>query len=316
MPAVARQTPCIAAATLRLLVPLIGCAVAADLASGVETTYSANSALSARNINSTIISVFGGAITFGDGSRGAIDESLNASTHGVAELVAFAALVLLWKALRDTPRELKIATMVYGLSLNMMYICSTCYHALYALDDDFLTSLDTAGVFILIAGTYSPMLAGLFPGEAWAKKYLVGIWTSAILGVLVGSVFKKNITQIMVLYALMLLMGWSTITSIRPIMRELGCKGSKLLIGGGVVYTLGLVFNLKNGHIFAWPDHTTWHLFVMAGSTLHFACIFCYVIPGSRKTVTQNTLTGDASTETLPQSHFQKIADPLLNSTV
>lgn len=288
-------------AKLRLFVSLIGTTVTADPASSMETAHSAKTALSARRsmMNSTVTSMFGGAITFGDGSRGVGDEALNASTHGVAELVALVALCFLWRALRDSSRELKIATMVYGLSLNMMYICSTCYHALYQLEDDFLTSLDTAGVFMLIAGTYTPMLAGLFPGQAWARKYLIGMWCSATLGVLVGSCFKKSMAQILVLYALMLGMGWSTLTSIRPIMRELGRKGSQLLIAGGATYTLGLVFNLKNGHIYNWPDHTTWHLFVIVASSLHFLCIFRHVIPRERKTSAQLMLAGAAATNQL-----------------
>merc|ERR1712217_734305 len=85
--------------------------------------------------------------------------------------------------------------------------------------------------------------------------------------------------------SLYITMGWSVIVCIRPVARKLGCKAFSILFLGGVCYTGGVPWFVRNKHTYGVPDHTIWHLFVVAGSLCHYCVICVYVVTEKRRSV-------------------------------
>jgi hemolysin III len=130
--------------------------------------------------------------------------------------------------------------------------------------------LDHSAIFVLIAGTYTPFsLVNLRGPLGWTL--LAVIWSCAILGVGVAPFLKRYKGAVTATIAAV--MGWIAIFAIQPLSRSLGPNGTALLIGGGLVYTFGIVF-------YAWKrlpwNHAVWHIFVLGGSILHFFAVLFY----------------------------------------
>ena len=136
-----------------------------------------------------------------------------------------------------------------------------------------LRRLDHAAIFLLIAGTYTPFtLVNLRGGWGWTLFGLV--WGFALLGVVLETVLKRRIKWLSL--SLYLGLGWLVVIAIEPLLDAVEPGGLILLLAGGLCYSLGVIFYVWKRLAY---HHAVWHLFVMAGSLLHFFSIFFYVLP-------------------------------------
>jgi hemolysin III len=133
--------------------------------------------------------------------------------------------------------------------------------------------LDHCGIFLLIAGTYTPVLLISIGGATgWV---LFGVqWTMALIGIVLKIFYTGKYDLISTLiYALM---GWMVVIRWRDLLESIPDAAFQLLLAGGIAYTVGIVFYLLDSRIKY--SHFIWHLFVMAGSILHYIMIIKYVI--------------------------------------
>lgn len=209
-----------------------------------------------------------------------IDEVLNAVTHGLGEVAAIVGTVFLGLRIRFKPSYQRAPSIMYCIALNTLYVASTLYHSFFALGHVtvFVFSiLDFCGIFLLIAGSYAPFLGILFHGEIWARVLMGGMWTVAAAGILLAAVYHGPCAGIIRL-TLFLTMGWAAAICLPRIAAKLGRRGTRLLLLGGVLYTAGVPWFVRNGHTAGIPDHAIWHLWVVAGSATHYICIYQCVV--------------------------------------
>lgn len=194
-------------------------------------------------------------------------------THGLGALLSVIALaVMLQVSQGEFYRTLSAA--VFGGSLVLLYSSSAAYHAISAHRlKVLLRSLDHVCIYLLIAGSYTPLTLVSLRGR-WGWALLGIIWFLALAGVLVKSLVRTN-QAAWWSTALYLLMGWLVVAAAGPVMRVLPTAGLAWLVAGGVCYTLGVGF-------FAWRrlrfNHAIWHLFVLAGSTCHVVATTGYIL--------------------------------------
>jgi len=211
-------------------------------------------------------------------NRISLDELLNSITHGVGVLLSIVGLVLLvvFASIRPYGDVWKIVSFsIYGLSLITMYTASTLFHA-YTNPrvKGFLNLFDHAAIYVLIAGTYTPLTLVSLRGP-WGWSIFGVIWGLAIAGVVFKLFFYndkyRNLSAI-----LYFLMGWVILIAIRPLVQEVQTAGLLWLLGGCLFYSMGIPFYIKRQKRF---NHVIWHLFVLAGSITHFFSILYYVLP-------------------------------------
>mmetsp|Transcript_82999 Transcript_82999/g.130928 ORF Transcript_82999/g.130928 Transcript_82999/m.130928 type:complete len:504 (-) Transcript_82999:131-1642(-) len=227
------------------------------------------------------------------------DEVLNAVTHGIGVFLVVIGCVRMYAATRQKPAYIKNATFVYSLSLFVLYLSSTLFHAFFALGHTVVhifQLLDYTGIFILIAGSYTPFLSILFPGERWAQLLLIGMWTTAVCGIFTAA-FYRGPFQTAIRLTFFLGMGWTAVACIGRIMRRMGTRGGILLIAGGVLYTGGVPFFVRGTHTLGFPDHAIWHIFVIAASITHYCCILYYVVERRADSCDPDAREAEAETE-------------------
>jgi hemolysin III len=210
-------------------------------------------------------------------------EPVNALTHAVGVVLSLAATaVLLTLSWGHTSRLIAFA--IYGLSSVSLYTASTLLHGLRAgpVAQRWLRRLDHAAVFVLIAGSYTPIaLVTLRPhSPAWGWSLLAVVWGLAVLGVVFKLVWFDAPRWLST--GLYLLLGWMALVAIVPIARAMPAGGLVWLVIGGLFYSVGaVVYMLRR------PDpipkvlgyHELWHLFVLAGGASHFVMLLRYVLP-------------------------------------
>ncbi|TXT24839.1 MAG: hemolysin III [Rhodocyclaceae bacterium] len=165
------------------------------------------------------------------------------------------------------------SVVVYGVTLVMLYSISTIYHSVRGPFKRILRKLDHLSIYLLIAGSYTPFcLISLRGPWGW---WLFGIvWTLAVVGML-QEIKPRSEARIMslIIYGVM---GWIVLVAIKPLLASLGLAGFLWLAAGGVFYTVGIIFFAFDERFRHW--HGIWHLFVIAGSLMHFIAILFYVV--------------------------------------
>ena len=211
----------------------------------------------------------------------ASEELANAISHLTATVLAGAGLVIMvvFSALRGNALHV-VSTSIFGIAMIILYTSSTFNHWLKpGRRKEFFFNFDQVAIFLLIAGTYTPIALLLIGGGlGWT---LFGLeWGLAILGITL-KLLKPNSFESGVNYffiSLYVLMGWMLLIGIVPIARSISPMGLAWILIGGGFYTLGILFYKKIQFPY---HHLVWHLFVIAGSLSHFFAIFFHVIPGS-----------------------------------
>lgn len=202
-----------------------------------------------------------------------IREPFNAVSHLVGAILAVVGLSYLLYAGRTDPRALA-GFSIYGALTTLLFAASAAYHWSHR-GGKWLQRLDHAAIYLMIAGTYTPVcLLGL---EGKAGTIVLALqWTLAAVGAIVTFTMTKPPTWLrLVLY---LAMGWMVLPLIGILSQRVSGAGLAWTIAGGLAYTLGtIVYASKRPN--PWPgrfgSHEIWHLFVLAGGICHFALMVC-----------------------------------------
>ncbi|MCR4510349.1 hemolysin III family protein [Pseudomonas sp. 32.2.56] len=201
-------------------------------------------------------------------------ERFNAWTHLVGALLACAGAVwlLLLASLEGELRKI-ISVAIYGLTLVLLYSISTLYHSVQGRAKVLMRKLDHLSIYLLIAGSYTPFCLVTLEG-AWGWTLFGIVWTLAIIGML-QEIKPRSEARVLsiVIYAVM---GWIVLIAVKPLIAALGMDGFIWLAGGGVLYTVGIIFFAYDSRFRHW--HGIWHLFVMGGSLMHFVAVLRYVL--------------------------------------
>ncbi len=201
------------------------------------------------------------------------EEIGNAVTHGIGAGLSVAALVILIvRAARSAPAALKASYIVgfsiFGASLVILYLFSTLYHALPLRAKKLFGIFDHCSIYVLIAGTYTAYCLTVLHGAAGWTIFGI-IWGMAAAGIVLYSVFGSRIRALSVITYIP--MGWLIIFAIRPLKEQLPLLSFRFLFLGGIAYTVGFVFYAMKK--IKW-SHGIWHLFVIAGSIMHFFSLY------------------------------------------
>lgn len=201
-------------------------------------------------------------------------ERLNTITHLLGAIIALAGMVVLvvFASLKGEVWRI-VSLSIYGTSLFLLYLFSSLYHGSKGSLKAFFKKLDHIGIYLLIAGSYTPFVLVSLSG-AWGWSLFGVIWGLAIIGTLLD-IFSSDERRVIQLI-IYVVMGWIAIIAIEPLIDSLSLAGFLWLLGGGLFYSVGIVFyimDLKKYHF-----HGIWHLFVLAGSVTHYFTIMYYVL--------------------------------------
>jgi len=203
------------------------------------------------------------------------EEVANSITHGIGAMLSIAALVILvvFSTLYGTAWHV-VSFTIYGASMFILYMSSTLVHSFpEGKAKDLFEIFDHSSIYLFIAGTYTPFLLVAIRGPlGWSLFGIV--WGLAIAGTVFKCFFaKKYLFTSTILYVVM---GWLMIFAWKPLTSKLPPEGMTYLMIGGLLYTFGSIFYVWRGFRY---HHAIWHLFVIAGTVLHFFCILYFVLP-------------------------------------
>ena len=209
------------------------------------------------------------------------EELANTISHFAAALLAIAGLILMiFFSITNGNVWHVVSTSIFGGSMVILYTSSAIAHGLKpGKRKEFFFNFDQVAIFILIAGSYTPIAMVLLRnGLGW---WIFGIeWGLAILGITLtimnSTKFESGVNYFFI--ALYVIMGWMLLIGIGPLARSISPMGLAWLLIGGACYTIGILFYKKIHFPY---HHLVWHLFVMAGSISHFFAVFFYMIPSS-----------------------------------
>ncbi|HAQ21155.1 MAG TPA: hemolysin D [Prolixibacteraceae bacterium] len=198
------------------------------------------------------------------------EEIANAITHGIGSLLSIAALVvLIIVAGRHDDIWQLVSFSIYGCTLILLYLSSTLYHSFSESKlKNLFARFDHISIFLLIAGTYTPILLTSMRGVLGWTFFGI-IWGLAIAGSVIRSIFLHRFRKLMVV--LYLMMGWMAVLAGKQIYQSLPSISITFLVLGGIAYSAGVIFYMWRSLPYA---HGIWHLFVLAGSILHFFAIY------------------------------------------
>ena len=199
------------------------------------------------------------------------EEFWNALTHGIGALLTIpATLLLVHKALTSGSTTQLVSYIIFGFSMFCLYLASTLYHAI-PTHKVLLKKLNHSSIFLLIAGTYTPVALVAVGGQLGWTIFTIE-WVLAIIGIVLKQFFVHRFKKASLLVYIG--MGWLIIFAYKPLVAYISFDGFMALLLGGICYTAGTFF-YKNKNI---PyNHAIWHLFVMAGSAAMFAAVYVFI---------------------------------------
>ena len=202
-------------------------------------------------------------------------ERFNAWTHLVGVLFALTgATWLIVYASLYTDAQAIASVSIYGAAMVLLYAVSTLYHSVRGRAKRILQKCDHLSIYLMIAGSYTPFCLITLRG-AWGWSLFGIVWGLAIVGML-QEIKPRSEARVLslVIYAVM---GWIVLVAVGPLLQALGTAGFLWLAAGGVLYTVGIVFFVFDERVRHF--HGIWHLFVIAGSAVHYVTIMRYVLP-------------------------------------
>nr|WP_321234234.1 hemolysin III family protein [uncultured Psychroserpens sp.] len=203
----------------------------------------------------------------------ALEERLNAWSHGLGAALGIAGLVLLIIFLKDEAPYALFSVIIYGISIIILFLASTFYHAVKGdKRKHYFRIVDHISIYLLIAGTYTPVLLITLPDSlGWPLFWVV--WGIAAFGVILKLFFTGKFETFSTL--LYLVMGWLIVFDFSTLADIMAINGLYLLFAGGAFYTLGIIFYAIEKIPF---NHVIWHFFVLGGAICHFFMIYYFVI--------------------------------------
>lgn len=212
------------------------------------------------------------------------EELLNSISHGLGALFGIVGTLMMLAKTIPTGDAFKIvSSIIYGLSIIILFTISCVYHALgINRGKKVMRILDHDVIYILISGTYTPyMLVALRPYNVWglgtsvvAYTMFAFVWVCCIIGAVFNSIDIHKYRKLsMVCY---LLSGWTVVTALFVLWNIITPAGVLLLLGGGIIYTIGAVFYAlgKSKKYY----HSIFHIFVLIGAILMFISIYSFVL--------------------------------------
>jgi hemolysin III len=204
-----------------------------------------------------------------DWTQSRAEEVANSVSHGLGLAGALiAAPFLVTAAARHENALFLVGTILFVVSMLLLYLCSTAYHAWPRTRlKCVLQVIDHSAIFLLIAGTYSPFTLGPLRGP-WGWAIFALIWILALGGVLLK--LRSGLRRKKLSLSLYVGMGWLILIAIRPLAGAVPVETLVWLFAGGVAYTGGIIFFVNERVRF---NHFVWHLFVLAGTLCHFCAV-------------------------------------------
>jgi hemolysin III len=207
-------------------------------------------------------------------------EPVNGLTHYIAALAAIVGLIVLLMISRGDFFKQE-TLLVYGSSLVLMLMASASYHMIQGPPRrmQFLRKIDHSAIFILIAGTYTPICANLMTGF-WQWGMLFVVWGLALIGT-ISKILLIN-TPRWFTALVYLVMGWLGLLAANGMLAALPTGALILLILGGLAFTFGAIVYITKAMDFVpgkFGFHEVWHVFVIVGCLFHFALMLLYVAP-------------------------------------
>jgi len=201
------------------------------------------------------------------------EELFSAVSHGAAALFSIVMLIAQLVFCEKTPVTVT-SVCIFGGTMTLLYTVSMLYHALGVnRAKQVFRILDHCTIFLLIAGTYTPITLCCLKGIVGLTLFGI-VWTAAIVGIVLNAVSVERFKVVsMICY---ISMGWVVVFAMKTVLQEMSATGLWFLLGGGIAYTLGAVlygFGKKIPYM-----HSVWHLFVLAGSVLHAVTVFTVVV--------------------------------------
>ncbi len=198
-----------------------------------------------------------------------LEKKLNFITHGIGLVLSVIGLFYLVEKSILYPKSFNlISSLVYGISLILMYSSSTIYH--YYIDSKYsrvLQKIDHISIYLLIAGSYTPGLL-LKLKYSLGFEILIIIWLLAFIGIIHKIFFFNYLKKAsLIIY---LFMGWLIVIDFNAVLESFSSNSIFFMVLGGILYTIGTFFysldKLKYNHVI-------WHLFVLGGSACHYILI-------------------------------------------
>ena len=202
------------------------------------------------------------------------EEIGNAISHGIGLGLSIAALVILvYVGVKYGDSRYVVSYSIYGSSLIILYLASTLYHSVpEGKIKDLFKIFDHSAIFLLIAGTYTPITLIVLKGRLGMTLFII-VWTIAFFGIVFKMFFSKKYKKLSTM--MYLLMGWLIIFAIKPLITNLNTISTIFLVSGGIVYSLGTIFYLWKNLKF---NHLIWHFFVLGGSVCHFFMMYFLIV--------------------------------------
>ncbi len=201
------------------------------------------------------------------------EELANSASHGAGLVGAIVGTpFLIVSAVRGGDTAFIVGASVFCAAMILLYSASTMYHALQAgaLKRLFL-ALDHSAILLLIAGSYTPFTLGVLR-ETAGWQLFAAVWTLALVGLTLRAIGRG--THPVITTGLYLAMGWLVLLKLDALIAAIPPEGVAWLVGGGLSYSLGLVFFVLDARIrYA---HAIWHAFVVGGTACHFFAVLWY----------------------------------------
>ena len=192
------------------------------------------------------------------------EEIANSISHTIGVVFSIYAIVML--AVSSNNAMEAATSTIYASMMFILFQCSACYHAITNVKaKKVFQKIDHSAIYLLIAGTYTPMLMLTVPFPA-SVAIMASIWYLAILGIVFSciSLKSKHIST-----GIYMIMGWLSLALVWYIWTNGSHMAVWYLLGGGLLYSVGAIFYLLKFKF----SHSIWHLFVLGGAILHYMCI-------------------------------------------
>ena len=201
-----------------------------------------------------------------------VEEVANSVSHGLGLLGALAAVPVLVAAAGNRTTAQLIGVSVFSATMVLLYLCSMCYHAARpGRAKKLWVRLDHIAIFLFMAGSYTPFALSALH-EAWGAAAFGLVWGLAMIGAAMKAL--DRLSHPLLSMSLYVALGWLALIAAYPILQHIPPSGLFWLLGGGVAYTIGVLFFMFDSKLRF--GHLVWHLFVMAGSTCHFFAVLWY----------------------------------------
>ena len=204
------------------------------------------------------------------------EEIFNSVSHGVSALGAvIGCTVMITLSACFGNITAVVCSLVFGLSLVVMYTMSTLYHAFpFEKVKRLFRIFDHSAIPLLIAGSYTPFCLIALSGSRKGTAVIITVWRCAQTAIAMNVINLDRFEKFtLIIYVVM---GWTAVTVLKDIVFALSLPAFLLLLAGGISYTVGLIFYKMHRIRYM---HSVWHLFVTMGSLLHFLCVVIYVLP-------------------------------------